>query len=111
MDEELYKQLKAKASLLGITVSDAVQIAIKYWLDSLEGIVNENSLIMKTNEKAIENYEKGKYVLVCDGKYVGSFDSEDEAIQIAKNYTKCMIGNKNYPKEKGEWLWSSIALE
>ncbi|WP_222703220.1 ribbon-helix-helix protein, CopG family [Acidianus manzaensis] len=93
MDEELYKQLKAKAALMGITVSEAIQSAIRLWLNSLESIPNENYIVMKTDKNAIEAYERGKYVLVCDGKFIGSFDSEEEVINTAKSYNKCMIGN------------------
>ncbi|BFH74071.1 hypothetical protein SJAV_20150 [Sulfurisphaera javensis] len=112
MNEELYKELKAKSALLGITVSEAIQIAIRFWLSSLDSLVDENNIVLKTDKRAIESYEEGKYVLVCDGKFIGGFESEEEVIRIAKNYKKCTISSKNYPiNPQGEWLWSSIASE
>lgn len=71
----------------------------------------QNNLVLKTDRRAIEEYEKGKYVLVCDGKYVGAFESEKEAMEHSKGFTRCTIAHKSYTKYTGEWGWGSIALE
>jgi len=112
MDENIYRMLKAKAAMLGISVSDAIQQAISLWLNVTDSISDQNYAILKTNQEAVKAFNEGNYVLVCDGRYVGSFDDEKKALEKAKEYEKCMISNKNYPRQDiGEWGWTSIALE
>lgn len=111
MDEQLYRMLKAKAALMGISVSEAIQQAISLWLNLTEGIYDYNYIVLKTNPEALKAYKEGKYVLACDGEFIGAFDSEKEAIEMGKVHKKCMLGSKNYEQEVGEWGWSSIALE
>ena len=112
MDEQLYRMLKARAALLGISVSEAIQQAISLWLNFTEGIGDYNYVVLKTNPEAIKAHNEGKYVLACDGEYIGAFDSEKEAVEKGKGHKKCMIGSKNYNKQGiGDRGWSSIALE
>jgi hypothetical protein len=52
-----------------------------------------------------------KYVLAFDGKYIGSFSSEEAGME-AKKYEKCVIDYKGYPRgHVGKRGWSSIASE
>jgi len=57
-----------------------------------------NSVVMRSDKEAKKAYEEGKYVLVCDGKFVGAYDTEEEAIKHAKGYEHCTVGSKKYPK-------------
>jgi len=72
-----------------------IDIIFKYPLSVEEDI---NSVVMRSDKEAKKAYEEGKYVLVCDGKFIGAYDTEEEAIKHAKGYEHCTIGNKNYPK-------------
>lgn len=49
--------------------------------------------MLKTSQEAVKAFDERKYVLVCDGRYVGSFDDEKKALEKAKDYEKCMISN------------------
>ncbi|WP_249041794.1 hypothetical protein [Acidianus ambivalens] len=49
-----------------------------------------------------------KYVLAFNGEYIGSFNSEKEAVERGKGDKKCMLGSKNYEHGIGDWGWSSI---
>ena len=109
IDEQLYEELKAKAAILGISVSEAIQQAISLWLDVTGR--DYNYVVLKTNPEALKAYNEGKYVLACDGEYIGAFDSEKEAVEKGRGHKKCMIGSKKYEKSVGDWGWSSIALE
>jgi hypothetical protein len=111
MDEQLYRMLKAKAALMGISVSEAIQQAISLWLNVTEGMNDYNYVVLKTDPRALKAYNEGKYVLACDGEFIGAFDSEKEAVERGKGHKKCMLGSKNYEQGVGEWGWSSIALE
>jgi len=72
-----------------------IDIIFKYPLSVEEDI---NSIVLRTDKEAKKAYEEGKYVLVCDGKFVGAYDTEEEAIKHAKGYERCVIGSKKYPK-------------
>jgi len=71
-----------------------IDIIFKYPLSVEE---DANSVVMRTDKEAAKVYEEGKYVLVCDGKFVGAFDTE-EAIKHSKGYERCRIGSKNIPR-------------
>jgi hypothetical protein len=104
--------LKAKAAILGISVSEAIQQAISMWLNVTDSISVYNRVILSTHQAAVKAYNDGKYVHACDGKYIGSFSSEEEAVKEAKKYEKCVIDYKGYPRgHVGEWGWSSIPSE
>ncbi|BCU68795.1 ribbon-helix-helix domain-containing protein [Stygiolobus caldivivus] len=111
IDEDLYKVLKVKAEALGISVSEAVQQAIALWLEVTNSVKDLNYAVLKTDPNAIKAYNEGKYVLVCEGKVIGAFESEEEAIEKAKGHTKCLLSSNKYPKLViGEWGWTSVAL-
>jgi hypothetical protein len=112
MDEQLYRLLKTRAAILGISVCEAIQQAISIWLDVTDSLSDRNRVVLNTYPEAIKAYNDGKYILACDGEYIGSFDTEEEAIREAKKYGKCVIDYKGYPRSfVGEWGGSSIALE
>jgi hypothetical protein len=71
MDENLYRMLKAKAAILGISVSDAIGQAVSMWLNVTNSVSDQNYAILKTNPDAEKAFNEGRYVLACDGKYMG----------------------------------------
>ena len=80
VDENLYRMLKAKASLEGISVSEAVNEAIKLWL--LNKDVDRVLVLMSKEFWNAVNV--GKYALFCDGHVIGGFESEEDMIKEAK---------------------------
>lgn len=81
--------------------------------DELDLISHINSQILKSDERALRAYEAGKFVVACDGQYIGAFDSEKEAYNYVrgKGFKQCTIDHKSYKKQVGEWGWGSIALD
>lgn len=76
-----------------------------------EGIPSENRAVLRRDREAIEALDKGKFVLVCDGKFIGAFDTEDQAIEASRGYRICVIDSRSYSPIRGEWGWGSIASE
>ena len=94
IDERLYKALKAKTSLKGVSVGEAINDAIRLWLESESRHVND--------KRFWDAVYEGKYALFCDGQFVGAFESEDRMLEETKKYTKCYAMHKNWMSGEGE---------
>lgn len=89
-DEELYRLAKTYAALEGRTIASIFEEALRDWLESrgsheeariwtkLELAYEEN---MKALEEVIDSLsgEEGKYLLICNGRVVGIFETYEEA--------------------------------
>ena len=94
LSEELYRRVKAVASLRGIRVSDAFQEALKIWLSIRPEVLEKFSEIeaeAELNRKALqEKYDelvrdsKGKYVAVARGRILGIYETLEEAAQAVE---------------------------
>jgi hypothetical protein len=99
VDENLYRMLKAKATIEGISVSEAINEAIKLWL--LNKDLDRIKVIK--NKEFWRAVDEGKYALFCDGNFIGGFNSEEEMLEEAKKYKKCYALHKSWIiQEKGE---------
>ncbi|KPV62702.1 MAG: hypothetical protein AOA65_1684 [Candidatus Bathyarchaeota archaeon BA1] len=117
IDGEVYKRLKAEAALRGLTASRAIEEAIKAWLGDKEKAVYDetdvnNDEYLKMKHKLLEDY-RGKYVVFCHGKFMGSANCLEEAGKLvleagAKKALITKVG-ANRPAG-GEWLWSSLEV-
>ena len=100
IDGELYRKVKAVASLEGRTLGSIINEALRLWLSTRAGGGYEEWLRIDEEYKA--NYEvlqkvydellkkhAGKYVVVCGGKILGVFGSYEEAAANAES--KCSI--------------------
>lgn len=99
-DEELYRLVKAYASLEGRTIVSVVEEALRYWMRNrgdydeirawvkLEESYKEN---IKTLKKEVgrspDRYGSG-YALVCNSRLIGVFSSYDEAILKSREVCK-----------------------
>ncbi|AWR94013.1 hypothetical protein [Acidianus brierleyi] len=98
VDEKLYRMLKAKASIEGISVSEAINEAIKLWL-----INKDLDRIMVIKSKDFwDAVNEGKYALFCDSNFIGGFKNEDEMIKEARKYNKCYALSKKWLIGEGE---------
>ncbi|BCU67937.1 hypothetical protein HS7_13740 [Sulfolobales archaeon HS-7] len=98
VDEKLYRMLKAKASIEGISVSEAINEAIKLWL------LNKDSDRIKVikSKDFWDTVNEGKYALFCDGNFIGGYEDENEMIKEAREYTKCYALSKKWLIGEGE---------
>jgi hypothetical protein len=123
LSEELYRRVKAVASLRGIRVSDAFQEALKIWLSIRPEVLEKFSEIeaeTELNRKALqEKYDelvrdyKGKYVAVARGRILGIHETLEEAAQAVEGSGANQgIIEKIEPREKKEVElgWSLIEL-
>jgi len=123
LSEELYRRVKAVASLRGIRVSDAFQEALKIWLSIRPEVLEKFSEIeaeAELNRKALqEKYDelvrdyRGKYVAVARGRILGIYETLEEAAQAVEGASaKQGIIEKIEPREKKEVElgWSLVEL-
>jgi len=93
VDEELYRMFKAAAALRGITLGEALNEAIRLWLE-MSSLLNKYLKIEEEaarNREAYERLEKrllrkyrGKYVAVADGNLIGVYNTREEAVEAVK---------------------------
>ena len=117
IDRELHKRLKAKAALEGISVSRAVENAIRAWLAMGErSILSEmdanNEAYLRLKPRLLKE-SKGKYAIFCSGKFSGLANTLDEASKVVKRSGSARALVTKVGEEEpagGEWLWSSLEL-
>jgi len=121
LDEKLHRKFKAEAALKGISLSKALEEAMKAWLRSENNKValdeNEaNNLAYESMKDQLNSEYRGKYAVFCGGKFLGTTDSLEEAGALARGSSRpagkalvAKIGEKR--PAGGEWLWSSLELQ
>ena|GEM_PF-656147 len=99
-DEDLYRLVKAYASLEGRTVASIFEEAIRYWIErrrdydevrlwvNLDKAYEENLEIVKKSRSQLGKYRDG-YALVCDKRLVGVFESYREAAE--RSWRECSV--------------------
>jgi hypothetical protein len=120
LSEELYRRVKAVASLRGIRVSDAFQEALKIWLSIRPEVLEKFSEIeaeTELNRKALqEKYDelvrdyKGKYVAVARGRILGIYETLEEAAHAVEGAgAKQGIIEKIEPRAKKRQSWGGAS--
>jgi plasmid stability protein len=121
LDEKLHRKFKAEAALRGISLSKALEEAMRTWLRSENNKVaideNEsNNLAYESMKDQLSNKYRSKYAVFCGGKFLGTADSLEEAGALARGSCRpagkalvAKIGEKR--PAGGEWLWSSLELQ
>lgn len=86
IDEKLYAALKAKASLLGITASQAVNEAIRLWLQSPEASLQPAETLQEKARKLAQQHrgKQGYLVAVNDAAQHYLAATLEEAVQILR---------------------------
>jgi len=117
LDPSLYRRLKARAALMGVKVSSAVQEAIDGWLKETEkAIETELDADNEAYERmrgTLQKEHPGKYVVFYSGRFLGPAPTLKEAGSLARRANaKRVVMTKVQGEEPagGEWLWSSIEL-
>ena len=85
IDERLYAEVKARAAILGITVSEAVNRALEAWLRTpLSEVVesgSEERRLREIAEELAKGGEGGVLAVANDGELYELFDSLEEAVE------------------------------
>ena len=119
LDEKLHRKFKAEAALKGISLSKALEEAMRTWLrsgnDKAALEENEaNNLAYERMKDQLNMEYRGKFVVFCGGRFLGTADSLEEAGALARRSSNkkalvTKIGEKR--PAGGEWLWSSLELQ
>lgn len=117
LNEELYRQLKAKAALHGHKISRALEDAIRIWVEAGNSVVQDeadaNNKAYSTMKQDLLRRHPRKYVVFAEGKLLGVANTLEQAGKLARQHTRGRVLLTRLGKELpagGEWLWSSIEL-
>jgi len=118
MDENLHRKLKAEAAMRGISLSKALEEAVRTWLHSKqdEAALDENeanNIAYERTKDQLNRKYRGKYVVFASGRFLGSADTLEQAGALARGNAErkallAKIGAKR--PAGGKWLWSSLEL-
>ena len=98
IDDKLYAEVKARAAILGITVSEAVNRALEVWLRTPISEIIESSdgkrKLREVAEKLAEGKRRGVLVVANDGELYAFFNTLEEALEWLKSlYSKGVLRN------------------
>jgi len=101
VDEKLYRQVKALASLRGTTVGEAVNEALSLWVQiigkggsidkwlQLEEDAKEDNRVFEEEKQGLLRDHRGDYVAIANGRILGTFKGQKEAYRaISKEKSK-----------------------
>jgi len=118
MDERLHRKLKAEAAMRGISLSRALEQAVRAWLDSRQekAALDENeanNIAYERMKDQLNRKYRDRYVVFGGGRFLGSADTLEQAGALARANAErkalvAKIGAKR--PAGGEWLWSSLEL-
>ena len=118
LDQDLHRKFKAEAAMRGISLSKALEEAMKVWLrlDNDKPPLDESEINNAAYEKMKDGLRRrhhGKYVVFSAGKFLGAASSPDEAGILARTGSgrKALVAKIGERRPAGgEWLWSSLEL-
>ncbi|QOJ78991.1 hypothetical protein IG193_00555 [Infirmifilum lucidum] len=92
IDEKVYAEAKARAAQLGITVSEAVNIALKAWLESSHGHCSSGPT---SAGHGVGDEQGVRYRVVAnDGEFEETFDRLEDALAwLRKLYSEGRLRN------------------
>ena len=96
IDEEVYREVKARAALLGITVSEAVNMALREWLRKpVVGVKGERDYLRDLAERLASKYyeegRKGFLVVVSKREYYLCSSIEECVVLLRRLYREKKI--------------------
>ena len=114
LDENLHRNLKAGAAIRGLSLSKALEEAIRVWLrvdenKSAHDESEENNLAYEKMKEQFGVKYRGKYVVFGRGRFLGPADSLDQAGALARanRVRKALVAKIGVKRPAGgEWLWS-----
>ncbi len=118
LDENLHRKLKAEAAIRGISLSKALEEAIKVWLQTEQEKAAQddndaNNLAYEKMKAHLSRKYHGKYVVFVAGRFIGSAESLEQAGALARANAarKALVAKIGAERPAGgEWLWSSLEL-
>jgi len=100
VDKQLYRKVKALASLKGKTMGEVVSEAFSLWIQlagkgasvdkwiELEELAREDNEAFEREKSSLLRDHKGQYAAISRGRILGIFNTEREALQAIPENTK-----------------------
>jgi hypothetical protein len=118
MDEKLHRRLKAEAAIRGMTLSSALEQAVRMWVRTEDRARGDDET--ESNNRAYESMKdelgrryRNKYVVFAGGRFLGCAESLREAGNLARHNNALRVLAKRMGGTEpagGDWLWSSLDL-
>jgi len=116
IDKELYNLFKAEAIRRGLTVSEALEEAMRLWLihksSDIDLEAEQNFRVYERLKKKLLAKYRGKYVVIALGEFKGAFNTLEEVSQLLKqlNVKHAVVTKLGEDVEmRGEWWGGSIS--
>ena len=116
IDKNLYNLFKAEVIKRGLTISKALEEAMRLWLIhrslSIDLEAEQNFRAYEKMEKKLLRKYKGKYIVIALGEFKGAFNTLEEAAQLIRQLNiKHAVVTKLGEEKKvtGEWWGGSIS--
>ena len=116
IDKNLYNLFKAEVIKRGLTISKALEEAMRLWLIhkslNIDLEAEQNFRAYEKMEKKLLKRYKGKYVVIALGEFKGAFNTLEEAAQLIRQLNiKHAVVTKLGEEKKvtGEWWGGSIS--
>lgn len=118
IDERLHRRLKAEAAIRGITLSKALEEAIRMWVRSedqggQDDLSDANNRAYERMKEELARKYRNKFVVFARERFLGSAGSLEEAGSLARrnNARKALVKRIGETRTAGgEWFWSSLEL-
>ncbi len=118
VSEETVRRLKAEAARRGVTLSEAVEEAVKLWLNAVGGVATDevgDELAWERVRRRLEKEHRGKYAVIARGELVGVYESLEEVSRVLsqlrrKGVERALVVHVGVDREGwvGEWLGGSM---
>jgi hypothetical protein len=117
LDQRTLRELKAQAARRGLTLAQVFEQAVNLWLNRNESpATNEtdrDNEFYESNKAQLEAEYRGRYVLITNGRFIGAYDSLEQAGEAIKALsprpTHAILTKASEDiKEPGEWLGGSL---
>jgi len=117
-EEKILREFKAEAARRGLSLSQAFEEAVKYWLTFKDREVLSEADLNNIAYESLENdfrEHNGKYIVVVEGRLAGIFASLEEASAALRKFHPApkhalvvKIGVDDRVLEGLEWLGGSM---
>ncbi len=113
VNEKRYKLFKSAAARKSVSLSKAFEDAISTWTIDSEEISEEkvmNDLAYRKMRKQLEKQYSGKYVVIAEGKFLGSEDVLEKAWSLASPYKYALVTKISKKPLRAKILGSSLRI-
>ncbi len=111
--EKQYRLFKSTAAKKGVSLSNAFEEAISAWVSSSDKTSEDqviNDMVYRRMKNRLEKEFPGRYVVIADGKFVGTTESLENAWTIANPFENALVTRITKKPLRARILGSSLRM-